>query len=94
MPEVLGEEHDLPAMVRVMRNLAIDGLHYGVGFAANGHGPLQIWLRERLECGKHMLPSLFPDCEHRFTRRWGIFEFGVAIPVRFLTIAREKVGPA
>ena len=45
MLEVLGEEHNLSAMVGVMRHLAIDGLHHRMGFAANGHGSLQILAR-------------------------------------------------
>jgi len=43
MGPMLGEENNLPAMVRVVRDLTIGGLHHGVGFAANSDGPLQIF---------------------------------------------------
>src|SRR5581483_468577 len=40
--EMLRQKHDLPAVVRVMRDLAIDGLHYGMGFVANENLPIQV----------------------------------------------------
>src|ERR1035438_7183016 len=35
--EVLGKQDNLSAMIRVMSNLTINGLHHRVGFAANGY---------------------------------------------------------
>ena len=43
--EVLGEKDDLADVVRVMRELAIDGLHHGVGFAADGDGAGEVGSR-------------------------------------------------
>ena len=35
--EMFAQEDDLPDVVRVVRDLAIDGLHHRMRFTANGH---------------------------------------------------------
>src|ERR1700730_9326862 len=47
MFQMLCEKQDLSAMVGVVSNLAIDGLHHRMGFSTNGYRPLEIVVRER-----------------------------------------------
>src|SRR5262245_4410513 len=46
---VLAKEDDLADVVRVVRDLAVDGLHHGVRFAADGDLALEVRVRERRE---------------------------------------------
>ena len=46
---VLREKNNLSHMVGVVRDLAVDGLQYGVGLAANRHLALQVLRAEAVE---------------------------------------------
>jgi hypothetical protein len=59
--EVLGQKHNLSAMVGVMSNLTIDGLRDRMEFSANGYRPVQIVLREWFQRSENTLPALFPE---------------------------------
>ncbi len=43
--EVLGKQYNLANVMRIVGDLAINGLHHGVGFTANGHGAGEVCIR-------------------------------------------------
>src|SRR5947209_16505986 len=47
--EVFGEQHDLPHVMRIMRKLSMDGLHYAVRLAANRHRAVQVLIHQRVQ---------------------------------------------
>ena len=49
---MFGEQNDLAAVVAVVRDLTVDGLHHGVRFAANGDGAHEVGIGERFERGE------------------------------------------
>src|SRR5579863_1970261 len=54
MVQVLGQQHNLSAVIGVVGKLAVDGLHDRMRLAADGHGARQIIVGERLKRGKQM----------------------------------------
>src|ERR1035437_9122397 len=58
MRQVLRQHHNLPHMQRVMRHLAVDRLHYGMRFAADGHTAPQIRIPQRLQRPEHAPPAV------------------------------------
>src|SRR5579864_118539 len=91
--EVFGEQDDLAAVVGVMRELARDGLHHGMGLAANGCGTHEFGVRERRESAKHEFPGLFPTFHHLFPSRGRVGELAVAVAIRFFTVGVREAGP-
>src|SRR5579872_1945861 len=75
--KMFGEKDDLTAMIRVMRNLAVDGLHDRVGFAADGDGSDEIGIGKRLQRLENAVPALFPQCEQSSAGLRRIEKFGV-----------------
>ena len=72
--EVLGQQHNLPHMMRVVRQLAVDGLHDGMRFATNGDGAGKVCIGKRLDgvedTGPASLPTLpVNGCASRADRR-------------------------
>lgn len=49
---MFGEENDLSAVVAVVCDLAVDGLHDGVRFTANVDGSGEIGVGKRVERGE------------------------------------------
>ena len=75
-------------------DLAVDGLHDGVGFAANVDGTGEISLGQRLQRGKDAGPAGFPHRQQFGSRgRWS-FKFSVALAVRLFAVSGEKVSLA
>ena len=88
------EQDDLADVVWVVRELAVDGLHHGVGFAANGDGAGEVGVGEGLERGEEASPAGLPRGEERGAGGGRLFEFAVAIAVGFFAVSGEEVGPA
>ena len=42
---MFGQQHDLPHVKPIMRHLAVDSLHDGVRFAADGHRASKVRIR-------------------------------------------------
>src|SRR5262245_58222945 len=62
--EVFGEIDDLSDVIRVMRNLTVDGLHHRVVLAANLNGSHELLRRQRLNRFEDALPAFVPECDH------------------------------
>ena len=88
---MLGQQHNLSDVMWIVRNLAIDGLHYRVRFTPNGDGAAQVHISERLERAKENRPAGFPLIEQLLARGRRIGELAVAVAVRLLAVAGEKV---
>jgi len=78
--------------MRVMSQLAIDGLHDGVRFATDGDGAAEIGVGKRLDGGEDTVPACFPFCEKRFARGGRIDEFAVAVARGLFTVGGEEIG--
>src|SRR6266700_3848513 len=92
--KMLCQVNDLPHMVRIMRDLPVDGLHDGVRLGADRNISNQVFIAQRRERVEQMLPAAFPhfhQCGACFRR---ILEFRVAIAVRLLSVSRQKIRPA
>src|SRR6266700_2405690 len=92
--KMLCQVNDLPHMVRIMRDLPVDGLHDGVRLGANGNLSTQVVIAQRRERVENIFPSALPhfhQCGACFRR---ILEFRVAIAVRLLSVSRQKIRPA
>jgi hypothetical protein len=85
--QVFCQEHNLPAMIAVMRHLPVDRLHHGMRLAANRYFLRQIILTQRLQRSKHASPSLFPRSQYRLARLRRIHKLQIPPPVRLFTIA-------
>ena len=92
--EMLRQQNDLADVMRIVGELAIDGLHHGVLFAANGDGAGQVGVGERLQRGEEAGPARFPHRQEFGARCGRLFEFAVAIAVGLLAVGGEEVGPA
>src|SRR5215831_10896300 len=84
--EMLRQQDDLPDVVRIMRDLAVDRLHHRVRLASNRDCAVHIRFRQRLERAKHSVPSVFPQCQQGLSRLRRRFEFGIAIAIRLFTV--------
>ena len=58
--EVLCEKYDLPDVVRIMRQLAIDSLHHGMGLIANQNCALEVDSGKRGESIEDAFPTRVP----------------------------------
>jgi hypothetical protein len=85
---------NLPDMIRIVSDLAVDSLHDGMGFGADRDSASQISVGERLERIENVLPATFPDLQQFRARFWGIFKFRVAVAVGLFAIRSEKIHPA
>src|SRR5579871_4131438 len=61
---MLRQKDDLPDMLRVMRDLSVDGLQDGMRLAADRNDPHDIFWLERINGAKHALPAFFPPLHH------------------------------
>src|ERR1700683_4821676 len=89
---MFGEKDDLPDVLRVVGERAVQRLHHGVRLSADGDDALHVWGLERIQGRKHMCPTLFPPEHHFFAsscRRH--LKFPVAKSVRLLAVASKKV---
>src|SRR3954469_23361801 len=91
---MFGEEHDLPDMRRVVRGLTIDRFEHGMSFATDVDRLREISRRQCSHGVEQTLPAIFPlRCKRRACVRGTGFEFSVAIPIRLLPVAGQKIGP-
>src|SRR5208282_2610540 len=89
---MLGQEHNLPGVLRIMRDLAIDGLKYRVRITANGDGAHHVFRSQSIDSGKNMAPALFPPLHHLGARcPLSDLKFTIAKAVRFFPIAVQEV---
>ena len=90
---MFGEEDELSNVLRIVGERAVERLHDGVRFLADGYGALHILGLERVERGKHMGPCLLLPAQDFFASCFPRnFKFLVAKTVRLLAIAGEEVG--
>src|SRR5271165_1016997 len=78
-PQMLGQEYDLPNVLRVMRDLPVDRLQHRVRFAADRNRMHHIFRFQRIDGAEHDRPTFFPPPHHIRARRCqGDFKFAVA----------------
>ena len=58
--EVLGEHNDLAHVIADVRDLAVNGLSDGMGFAANGHRAREVGVRQRIDGVEEAVPPALP----------------------------------
>lgn len=81
-------------MVGIVSYLAIDGLHDGMGFAADQDFAAEVGVGERGEGVEETFPAGFPLGEELVAGCSGGFEFGVAAAVGLFAVGGEEVRPA
>ena len=92
---MFSEEYDLPDMLRVMGERAVERLHDRVRLLADGHGAQHIFGLELIERGKYVGPCLLPPAQDFFASGFlRDFEFPISKPVWLLAIAGKKIGEA
>jgi hypothetical protein len=91
---MLRQKNDLAYMVRVMRDLAVDGLHHRMRFVADGYGPAKVRVGEWQQRIEHILPAAFPHFDQFRARLRRSFKFGVAVAVRLLAVRVQKIRPS
>src|ERR1039458_7132161 len=91
---VFGKQHDLSHVARVVRDLAADGLHHGVGFAADRDAAAEVRVRQRPERAEHAIPAGLPKLHESLAGGRRLLELGVAMAVRLLSIGGQEVRPA
>jgi hypothetical protein len=94
MREVLCQENDLTAMIRIVANLPVNGLHHGMRLAPDGDCTPEVGVGERLERAEEATPTLIPKLHQRGARRWRIHKFRVTVAIRLLAVGRKKIRPA
>ena len=92
--KMFGEENDLADVMGIVSDLAIDGLHDGVGFAANRDGFREVSVGKRFERVKDPFPACVPLFHQLGACRCGRFEFRVAIAVGLFAVGGKKIAPA
>ena len=92
---MLGEKHNLPDVLRVMRKGAIQRLQDGVRLLADRNGAYDVLRPERIKRSKDYSPPLLPRAHHLAAGCGSRnLEFAVAEAIWLFTIAGEKVGEA
>jgi hypothetical protein len=87
-------EDDLADVHGIVRDLAIDGLHDGVRFVADHHFAADVALHESFKRVENIFPTGTPHGHQLFAGFRCVFEFGVAIAIRFLAVGRHEIAPA
>src|SRR5215471_475966 len=91
--EMFGEQNNLADVMRVVRYLAIDGLHYGMRFAPYGDGAWEIHVCERFDSTEETGPAALPLLQESRAGGGRIHEFAVAVAIGLFTVRGQKVGP-
>ena len=90
-----GQEYQLTNVIRVMRELSIDGLKNSEGLASYRNGSFEIRRPKWSYSVKEYLPANFPAVEEVFARIIGSQdELGVHAAVGLLTIGSQKISPS
>lgn len=87
------EKDNLPDVSRIMQELAVDGLHDGVGLAPDGDSSCEIGGGERFDGGEDGTPAGFPDLDQLPAGLRRCLELAIAVAVRLLTVRGEEVCP-
>jgi hypothetical protein len=89
---MLGQKDNLPDVLRVVRDLPVDGLQDGMGLAADGYGAHDVIRFKRIDGAEDAGPSLFPPRHYFCARGRGAqFKFPVAKAIRLFSIRREEI---
>src|SRR5690242_6838009 len=92
---MLRQKHNLPHMRRVVRDLAVDGLEYGVRFSPDGYCAHYIFGLKSVDRPQDDCPAFFPPLHDLGAcGRRSQFKLRVSETIRLLAIAGEKVGKA
>jgi len=91
--EMAREKNNLPDVVGVVRDLAVDGLRHGMRLGANRYGPGQVRVSQWLKRIEEILPAAFPEFQQFSTRLRRGFKFRVAISVGLLSIGGQEICP-
>ena len=87
--------HDLSHVIRVVHDLAVDGLQHGMRFAVNGDRAAQVVRLQRVDRLENQMPILLPRAEHFFAFGVGVHDkFAVAIAVGLFAVAGQEAGKA
>src|SRR5579885_925196 len=73
--EMLRKKHDLPDVIRIVRDLPVDRLHDGVRLRPNRDGARQIGFCQRFQRREKPLPAFFPLFQEFLARRGRFLEF-------------------
>src|SRR5262249_28025378 len=91
---MLCKKNNLPAVVGIVNDRAVDRLHDRVGLSPDGNGTREIRFGETLKSGQQAVPTLLPARHQLCARRRNIFEFAIAVAIRLLAVGGQKVGPS
>lgn len=86
--------NDLSNMVRVVRQLAVEGLHNAMALVADVDDGTDIIFVDGVESLKETGPAFVPFFQQGFPAWQVIVEFGLPLPPFFFAISGEEVRPA
>ena len=93
--QMLGQEYDLPDVLGVVGERAVERLHNRMRFLADGHGAEHIFMLERIEGGENAGPALLPPAEYFFARCGAVSSNSRSRKtVGLLAIGSQKIGKA
>src|SRR5207249_1443357 len=90
---VLGQIDDLPDVLAVVHELAVDRIEGAEPLAADEDGAREVLGLQRVEGGVEDSPALLPTLQERRLRGEPRLELAVAVAVGLLAVGREEVGP-
>src|SRR5579871_293076 len=89
------QHDDLPNMLRVVRDLPVDGLQYGVGLSANRYGAHDVIRLERIDGTEHARPAVLPPFHDiRTCGRRCYLELAIPETVWLFAVASEEIRKA
>src|SRR5438067_2122947 len=92
---VLSQQDNLPHVVRVVRDLAMNGLQHGMRLVANGHHASQVLRLQRRDGVEDIFPSRLPPAHELGTRGPRLQDkFLVSIAVGLFAVAGEEIQEA
>src|SRR5438477_10321838 len=88
---MLRQKYDLPDVLSVVRECAVERLHDRVRFLPDGYGARHVFWFECVESRENLRPTLFPAAHDFFARRASRnFEFLISEPIWFLAIGGQE----
>jgi hypothetical protein len=92
---VFCHKHNLPDVLSIVCDLAVDRLQHSVRLTANRHRAHGVFWLERIERRKHSRPSFLPPAHHFATRRRRVqFKLLITMAVGLFTVAGEEIREA
>ena len=92
--QVFGEKYDLPDVISIMGELAVDRLRHGMRLAPDRYAARQIGISQWLERVEEASPAVLPQPEDFSASGRGIHKFGITITNGALPVGVRKAGPA